>query len=67
MLMGANVSCSCVDAGDLPAQVEPGGKFTLPISVKIAPDKIVDETFVLFTDHPNHARLGVRLSTHDLN
>ncbi len=62
ILMGANTSCSCVVTGSLPVTVEPGGRFRLPVTVNVAPDKIVDETIVLFTDHPNHARLGVRVT-----
>jgi hypothetical protein len=60
-LMGANASCSCVVTSRLPAIVEPGGQFKLPITVNVTPDKIVDETIVLFTDHPNHVRLSVRV------
>lgn len=60
-LLGANSSCSCVVTGSLPFKIEPGGEFKLPITVKVAPDKILDETIVLFTDHPNYARLAFRV------
>lgn len=60
-LLGANVSCSCVVTGSLPAKVGPGETIRLPITVNISPDKIVDETVILFTDHPNHAQLVVRV------
>lgn len=62
MLMGANSSCSCVVTRDLPVKVESGGRFTLPITVNFVRDKLVDETIVLYTDHPNQSRLGFRVT-----
>lgn len=59
-IMGANISCSCVVLTGLPSKIETGGELLLSISVNIVPDKIVNETIILYTDHPNHVRLVVR-------
>ena len=60
-IMWANISCSCVVLTGLPSKIETGGELLLSISVNIVPDKIVNETIILYTDHPNHVRLVVRV------
>lgn len=61
-ILGANTQCSCVLAEDLPATVRPGESYTFHIRVNPEVNKKIDETIVLFTDHPSKPRLSIGVS-----
>lgn len=61
-LLGSSVRCTCVISQELPATIPPGGTFRLSLRVQALPEKPkVDEPIVIFTDHRDYPRLGVRV------
>lgn len=62
-LLGSSVRCTCVVTQKLPAMIPPGGTFRLSLRVQASAEKpTVDEPIVIFTDHREHPRLGVRVT-----
>lgn len=61
-ILGANSQCSCVVAEDLPAIVPPGESYTINVRIKPEAKRKIEETIVLFTDHPAKQKLSIGVS-----
>lgn len=62
-LLGSAVPCTCVRTQELPVTIPTGGRASFSIQVHATPGKRkVDETVVIYTDHPEHPFLRFRVS-----